>query len=158
MVPGTPGEATIDGYTKRDIWLKGEGRRLAGHNVSTLDPRTGEAGDRGRAGVTVVGWPKVPATVRPVPVIVRHILGQDRSQVPLPHDEHPVRALSPHRAHPPLGKRVRTRAPGRDLHRLDPRGREHRVERTGELPGPVPDQEPEPGGALPQVLWVPEIV
>ena len=31
------------------------------------------------------------------------------------------------------------------------RHRTHRVERLSELPGPVPDQKPEPGGALPQV-------
>ena len=27
----------------------------------------------------------------------------------------------------------------------------HRVERLGELPGTIPDQEPEPGGTLPQI-------
>jgi hypothetical protein len=30
------------------------------------------------------------------------------------------------------------------LDRLDPRIREHRVERGRELPGPIPDKEPEP--------------
>jgi hypothetical protein len=34
---------------------------------------------------------------------------------------------------------------------LDPGARQHRVERLGELPGTVPDQEPEPVGLLPQV-------
>jgi hypothetical protein len=40
---------------------------------------------------------------------------------------------------------VRTRAAGRDLHDLDASVGQHRVERRGELPGPVPDQELEVG-------------
>src|SRR6516225_9670312 len=47
--------------------------------------------------------------------------------------------------------RFRSRAARRNLQHLDPGTRHHRVERISELPGPVPDQEPEPGGALPQV-------
>ena len=38
------------------------------------------------------------------------------------------------------------RAARRDLHHLDPRSREHGVERLGELPGPVADQEPRLAG------------
>jgi hypothetical protein len=40
---------------------------------------------------------------------------------------------------------------GRDLHGLDAGVGQDRVERVGELPGPVPDQEPEARGALPQI-------
>ena len=38
--------------------------------------------------------------------------------------------------------------PGRDLHGLDARADQNRVERRGELPGPVADQEPEACGAV----------
>lgn len=38
-----------------------------------------------------------------------------------------------------------------DLHDLDSRAGEHRVERLGELTRPVPDQEPEPASPLSQV-------
>jgi len=39
----------------------------------------------------------------------------------------------------------------RDLHGLDAGGGEDRVERIGELPGAVADQEAETGGAFPEV-------
>jgi len=39
----------------------------------------------------------------------------------------------------------------RDLHHFDPGSGQHRVERLGELTGPVADQEPEPGSAFPQI-------
>jgi hypothetical protein len=38
--------------------------------------------------------------------------------------------------------------PGRDLRDLDAGVGQDRVKRCGELPGAVPDQEPEPGGAI----------
>jgi hypothetical protein len=58
------------------------------------------------------------------------------------------------RAHPALGISIRSRAARRDLHHLDPRGGQHRVERLSELTGPArpgPDQEPEPAGSLPYI-------
>jgi hypothetical protein len=39
----------------------------------------------------------------------------------------------------------------RDLHHLDSGTGQHGVEPGGELPGPVPDEEPEPGGVLAEV-------
>jgi len=39
----------------------------------------------------------------------------------------------------------------RDLCHLDPGTGQHRVERVSELPGPVPDQEPEPGRVLAKI-------
>jgi hypothetical protein len=47
--------------------------------------------------------------------------------------------------------RFRGWAPGRDLHGLDAGIGQDRVERPGELPGPVTDQEPEACGAITQV-------
>jgi hypothetical protein len=47
--------------------------------------------------------------------------------------------------------RCRPRTPRRDLHHLDPGTSQHRIERAGELTGPVPDQEPKPRGAITQI-------
>jgi len=108
-----------------------------------------QVGDRDRGDVGAVRWPQVPGSVRAMAVIVRDILIQDRAQVPRPGDEQPVGDLGPGCAHPALGISVRPRTARRDLHHLDPGTGQHRVERLGELPGPIPDQEQEPGGALP---------
>jgi hypothetical protein len=70
--------------------------------------------------------------------------------VPRPGNQHPVGDLSADGTHPALGIGVRSRAARRDLHHLDPGTGQHSVEHLGELPGPVPDQEPEPAGALSQ--------
>jgi hypothetical protein len=67
-----------------------------------------------------VRWLQVPGPVRATPVVVRHILVQDRPQVPWPGDQHPVGDLGPDGAHPALRIVVRSRAARRDLHRLDP--------------------------------------
>jgi len=61
----------------------------------------------------------------------------------LPEDQHPVGQLGPGGEHKPFRISIRARAPGRDLHRLDTGAGQDRVERCGELPGPVADQEPE---------------
>src|SRR5690349_2252911 len=57
-------------------------------------------------------------------------------------DQQPVGALGPDAAHEPLREAVRTRRAGWGLHHLDVLGREHGVERAGELRVPVPSQEP----------------
>jgi hypothetical protein len=46
---------------------------------------------------------------------------------------------------------IRARASGRDLHGLDAGVGQDRVKRGGELPGTVPDQEPEFRGAVTEV-------
>jgi hypothetical protein len=50
---------------------------------------------------------------------------------------------------------IRSRAARRDLHSLNPGVGQDRVKRRGELPGPVPDQEPEVRSPITQILWVP---
>jgi hypothetical protein len=50
-----------------------------------------------------------------------------------------------------LRKGVRSRAAGRDPHCLDADGGKDRIERVGELPGPVADQEPQVHGAVAEV-------
>jgi hypothetical protein len=68
--------------------------------------------------------------------------------MPLAEDQHPVGDLGPDGENEPLRIGIRSRAPGRDLHGLDTGIGQHRVERAGELPGPVTDQEPEVRGAV----------
>jgi hypothetical protein len=53
--------------------------------------------------------------------------------------------------HPALGIGICAWAAGRDLHHLDPRTGEHRVEGGGELPCAIPDQEPEVADTLAEV-------
>ena len=71
--------------------------------------------------------------------------------MPLAEDEHPVGDLGPGGEHEPFRMSVRLRAPGRDLHYLHPGAGKHRVERLGELPGPITDQEPEVRCAITQI-------
>ena len=79
------------------------------------------------------------------------VLGHHDAQVSFAEDQHPVGNLRPGGEHKPFGIRVRPRAPGRDLHRLDACAREDRVERCSELPSAVADQEPEVRGPVTEV-------
>ena len=81
---------------------------------------------------------------------MRDVLIQDCPQVPRPGDQQPIGALSPDGPYPALGTGVRSRATRRDLHHLYTSSGQHGVECVRELPGPVTDQEPEPGGSLPR--------
>jgi hypothetical protein len=65
--------------------------------------------------------------------------------------QHPVGHLGPGGEHEPLRKSVRARTPGWDRHRLDTGAGQGRVERCGELPGPVADQEPDVRGPITEV-------
>ena len=85
------------------------------------------------------------------PVVVSLVLGQDRPQVPLAEDQHPVGDLGPGGKHEPFRIGIRARATGRDLHDLDTSVGQDRVKRRGELPGPVTDQEPETCSAITEV-------
>jgi hypothetical protein len=48
--------------------------------------------------------------MRPLLVVVRRVLGEDRSELPLVEDQQPVQALAANRADPPLGVGVRPRS------------------------------------------------
>jgi hypothetical protein len=105
----------------------------------TMDPLLGEVRD----GVVGPGRTELPAAMGAPPVVVGLVLSQDSSQVPFAEDEDPVGDLGPGGEHEPFRITVRLRAPGRDLHDLDTGIGQDGVERCGELPGPVADQEPE---------------
>ena len=79
------------------------------------------------------------------------VLGEDRAQVPLAEDQHPVSALGSGGEDIPFRASVRARAARRDLHSVDPGVLQDRVEGCGERPGPGTDQEPEPRGAVTEV-------
>ncbi len=66
-------------------------------------------------------------------------------------DQHPVGDLGPGGEHEPLRVGVRARTSGRDLHHLDTSAGEDRVERGGELAGPVAHQDLEVGGPITKV-------
>jgi hypothetical protein len=71
--------------------------------------------------------------------------------VPLSEDQHQVGEFGSDGQDEALGEAVRPRAAGWDLDYLDARVRQHRVERRRELPGPITDEEPEPGNTLAEV-------
>ena len=85
------------------------------------------------------------------PVVMRLVLGEDRPQMPLAEDEHPVGDLGSDGEHEPFRVSVRARAARRDLHGLDVGVGQDCVERPGELPGPVADQVPEVRSVITQV-------
>ena len=89
--------------------------------------------------------------MRSLPVVVLGVGGQQPSKVSLTEDQHPISDLGPHGQHEAFGKAVRPRTPRRDLHHLDARVRQDRVERRRELPGPIADQEPKPSGAVAEI-------
>jgi hypothetical protein len=76
------------------------------------------------------------------PVVVGPVLGRDCLQMPLAEDQHPVSNLGPDgkptvpHEHSLAGCAAGSLRPGS-------RRRPDRVKRRGELPGPVPEQEPE---------------
>ena len=113
-----------------------------------LDPLHGEVGGR------VVGprWAELAAAMGAPSVVMGLILSQDRPQVPLTEDQHPVGDLGPGGEHEPFRIGVRPRTPRRDLHHLDTGASQRRIERAGELPGPVADQEPEVRGPVTQAI------
>jgi hypothetical protein len=82
---------------------------------------------------------------------VARVIGQDGPQVPRADDQHPVGDFGPDGAHEPLCKGIRPWTSRRDLHHFDADVCQDRVERCGELPGAVADQEPEVGGAVAKV-------
>src|SRR6266516_210264 len=87
--------------------------------------------------------------VRAVPVVVAGVLAEDRSQVPLAVDNHPVGALGSGAAYPPFGVTVGSWRPRRGLGYIHALASEDLIEGASELGAAVPDEEAE--GADPVV-------
>jgi len=66
-------------------------------------------------------------------------------------DEHAIGYLGPGGEHEPFRISIRARTSGRDLQGLDAGAGQGSVERIGELPSPIADQEPEVGGVIAEV-------
>ena len=79
--------------------------------------------------------------MRPMRVVVIYVLAEDRLEMPLAGDQHPVQALAASAAHPALRDRVRPRRLDRRLDDPHADRGEHRIESSGELRIPVTDQE-----------------
>ena len=86
--------------------------------------------------------------MRPLHVVVRGVLGQHPTEVPLAEDQHAVCELGADGQHEAFGEAVRPRAPGRGLDHLDTGICQHFVERGRELSGAIADEEPEPPGVF----------
>ena len=67
-------------------------------NGSPLDPLPGEVGD----GVVGPGRAELAAAMGSPPVVMGLVFGQDRPQMPLAEDEHPVSDLGPDGEHEPF--------------------------------------------------------
>ena len=89
-----------------------------------------------------VGWLRVA---------VADVLVQKQSKVPLAEDQHSVGEFGSHGSDESLGEAVCLRASGWDLTDVDARVGEDRVEGSGELAGPIPDEVPEPSGPIAEV-------
>ena len=83
--------------------------RRCGHSDST---RSGSPIHRARR-------PKIKTSVRPLVVVVPHVLAENTFQVMSTPDQHPVQALLPDGSYPPLGERVGS---SRQLHPMTPVG------------------------------------
>jgi hypothetical protein len=81
-------------------------------------------------------------SVRSMSVVVLGVGLQHPVEVPTAEDQHPVQALGPDRADPPLGEGVRVRCSDRGEDHPRTVGAEHLVEGSRELRVPVVDQEP----------------
>ena len=78
-------------------------------------------------------------------------MAEDGPQVPLSEDQDAVGELGSGGQDEAFGVAVGSRTAGRDLDHLDACVGQHRVERGGELSGPIADQEPEPLDVLAEV-------
>ena len=86
--------------------------------------------------------------VRPVLVVVDHLLGQDPLQMPTTEDQHLVEALTTNRPDEPLGEGIGSGCSHRSMDYLDAVNSEYLVEARGELGVPVSDQELDGNGPI----------
>jgi len=114
-------------------------------------PAPNAGGDRYRIrpspNLDTSGRPKREASVRPLVVVVPHVLVENTFKVTSTPDQHPVQALLPHGPHSPLSERVSVRRLDRRLDGLDAIGGEDIVEGTGELAVTVTNEEPRCAGS-----------
>src|SRR6266568_3402865 len=89
----------------------------------------------------MIGRLLIPGLVRPVPVVMPGVGPQDRPQMALAVNQHPVGALGRYRPYPAFGITVRPGRPRRGLHGPYTLAGEDVIERAGELGVAVPDED-----------------
>jgi hypothetical protein len=108
-------------------------------NRSTRDAFVAQVRD----GVGRLWWAKIAGAVRPSTVVVPNIFREHDTQVPLIADQHAVGEFGSDRTHEPFGETVRPRTTRRNPDHTDAHIGQDRIERRGELAGPISDQETE---------------
>jgi hypothetical protein len=125
-------------------------------NWSTRDAFVAQVRD----GVGGLWWAKVTAAVGPSTVVVPNIFREHDTQVPLIADQHAVGEFGSDRTHEPFGETVRPRRTWKNPDHADAHIGQDRIERCGELAGPISDQETELGEVIAKIhhqladLWV----
>ena len=108
-------------------------------------PAPNKGGSRNRIGpspdLDTRRRPKREASVRPLLVVVPHVLIEHTFKVASTPDQHPVQALLPHGSSPPLSEGVGVRCLDRRLDGLDAIGGKDVVEGTRELAVAVANEE-----------------
>src|SRR6266568_3460596 len=94
------------------------------------------------------GRPEREASVRPLIVVVPHVLVENALKMTPTPEQHPVQTLLPDRPHPALRERVGIRRLDRGLDNLDAVADEDIIEGPSELAIAVTNQEPRCDGAL----------
>lgn len=102
-------------------------------------------------GVVWSWWAEFAGAVRSVAAVVLEVLRERRMQMLFTEDQQSVGEFGSDGAHEPFGKAVRPQAARGSLDYADADIGEVRIERGGELAGPVPDEEPEFGEAIAEV-------
>jgi hypothetical protein len=110
-------------------------------NLSAVDPVPGEVDGLWWLGLGVSWCELAEGAVRPGSVVVPRVFGQRLPKVVLVDDQHPVEEFPARGAGDLLADRVRCGRPRRAGQDADALGREHGVERAGELACAIPDQE-----------------
>lgn len=117
----------------------------------SIDPHDPCAGRWSRRCDGSQRWHLVERAVWPMFVVVGHILSEQRLQLLLAEDQHPVEQLTMNGADPPFRERVRPRRQHTCPQDTDALRAEDGIEAVGELCIPVADEEPELPRAIPEV-------
>ena len=110
-------------------------------NIGSSDASGVGIGDRGHCLGDQRGASLIEGSVRPMPVVVIHVFGEEDVDMAAAEDEEPVQALPTDGADKPLGDRVGARRPDGRLDDPDPFSGEDGVEGGGELGVAISDQE-----------------
>ena len=93
-------------------------------DVASSDASGVGFGDRGRRFGDRRGTALIEGSVRPMPVVMTHVFGEDDFEMAAAEDEEPVKAFSADGADKPLSHRVGARRPDGRLDDPKPFGRE----------------------------------